>query len=80
MDQPSPGEVDQRGKLLGALQRTGFKLQGPKGLQPRDDATQQQHGQQEKRAPEKADFSGRTAVQWRRDRFEGRGLGFKRNA
>ena len=50
--QRRPAEVDQRGDLLGRVQRARLEFERPQRLQPGQDTAQQQQGQQEEGAPE----------------------------
>ncbi|MPM74486.1 hypothetical protein SDC9_121474 [bioreactor metagenome] len=51
MHQGRAAQVDERGDLLGRLQRARLKLQRAQGLQPRQDGADEQQGQQKERAP-----------------------------
>ena len=59
MHQGRAAEVDQRGDLLGGVQRARLELEGAQRLQPRQDAAHQQQGQQAEGTPEKIESQRR---------------------
>ena len=79
MLQRRAAEVDHRGDLLGRLQGAGLKVQCSQRLQPRQNAADQQQGQQAEGAPEEiqAQWGTRRGAPLVLQRYGAGGIGWR---